>query len=285
MSWPEEKPREDGLTSLAAGESLLPGQYIVSPNDTARFTLEENGNATIFKLKGKPNVLNPSKKVSGASLVNGEDGNLMLANEEGEPAGWATETEGEGAYLTVTDDGVLQYTAADGTLLWDSKDGKKKAGSKGAPTPGSAEEAALTKQAPPPPEEPAEKEGEVMEGNGQVLMQSITPSDTKNAPVEFIAEIKETWERDGRTMYKIETYITNKGAHNITEMQVAVPHKEVVYETWGCHDEGEDSGERLLELPFERRDPGITAGECYNFGGVYSMADPGFYIKKWQAPS
>lgn len=285
MSWPEEKPREDGLTSLAAGESLLPGQYIVSPNDNARFTLEENGNATIFKLRGKPNVLNSNKKVVGAALVNGEDGNLVLTNEEGEPAGWATETEGEGAYLTVTDDGVLQYTAADGTLLWDSKDGKKKAGDKGAPAPGSAEEAALTNQAPPPLEEPAKKEGEVMEGNGQVLMQSITPSDTKNAPVEFVAEIKETWERDGRTMYKIETYITNKGAHNITEMQVAVPHKEVVYETWGCHDEGEDSGERLLELPFDRRDPGITAGECYNFGGVYSKADPGFYIKKWQAPS
>ena len=197
MSWPEEKPREDGLTSLAAGESLLPGQYIVSPNDNARFTLEENGNATIFKLRGKPNVLNSNKKVVGAALVNGEDGNLVLTNEEGEPAGWATESEGEGAYLTVTDDGVLQYTAADGTLLWDSKDGKKKAGDKGAPAPGSAEEAALTKQAPPPLEEPAKKEGEVMEGNGQVMMQSITPSDTKNAPVEFVAEIKETWERDG----------------------------------------------------------------------------------------
>lgn len=86
-------------------------------------------------------------------------------------------------------------------------------------------------------------------------------------------------------MYKIEVYITNKGAHNITELTVGVPHKEVVYETWGCHDRGEDSGERLLELPFERRDPGITAGECYNFGGVYSMSDPGFYIKAWQAPS
>lgn len=189
MSWPEEKPREDGLTSLAAGESLLPGQYIVSPNDTARFTLEENGNATIFKLKGKPHVLNTDKKVSGAALVNGEDGNLMLTNEEGEPAGWATDTEGEGAYLTVTDDGVLQYTAADGSLLWDSKDGKKKAGEKGAPAPGSAEEAALTKAPPPPPEEPAVKQGEVMEGNGQVQMQSITAADTKNG----MSEKREGW--------------------------------------------------------------------------------------------
>ena len=195
-SWPEEKPREDGLTSLAAGESLLPGQYIVSPNDNARFTLEENGNLTVFNLNGKPNVLGKG----GASLVNGEDGNLSLANEDGEPAGWATETEGEGAYVTVTDDGVVQLTGADGALLWDSKSGKKSAGAKGAPAPGSEEEAAQTKAAPPPPPAEPSKEGEVHEGNGQVQMQSINASDTKGAPVEFVAEIKETWERDGRTM-------------------------------------------------------------------------------------
>jgi hypothetical protein len=288
MSWPEEKPKEDGLTSLASGESLLPGQYIVSPNDTARLTLEDNGCLTIFKLQGKPTVLT-GKKVTGSSLNNQEDGNLVLANDAGEPAGWATETAGgEGAYVTVTDEGVLQYTGADGVLLWDSKDGKPKTEAPGAPAPGSAEEAALAKAAPPPPEEPARKLGEVVgEGNGQVVMQSVRAADTKNAPVEFVAEIKETWQRDGRQMYKIETYITNQGAHNIVEMTVAVPHKEVVYETWGCHDRGEDSGERILELPLAKRPPddkGVTAGECYNFGGVYSMPDPGFYIKAWAAP-
>ena len=138
MSWPEEKPKEDGITSLASGESLLPGQYIVSPNDTARATLEENGCLTIFKLKGKPTVLT-GKKVVGSSLNNQEDGNLVLATDSGDPAGWATETAGgDGAYVTLTDDGVLQYTGADGVLLWDSKDGKPKAAAPGAPAPGSA---------------------------------------------------------------------------------------------------------------------------------------------------
>ena len=69
---------------------------------------------------------------------------------------------------------------------------------------------------------------------------------------------------------------------------MAVPKAQTTYETWGCHDRGEDSGERLLELPLNKRPPddkGVTAGECYNFGGVYSEADPGFYIKSWEAPS
>ena len=57
MSWPAEKPKENGLTHLASGESLLAEQWISSPNDQARLMLEGNGNLTIFKLKGKPHVV------------------------------------------------------------------------------------------------------------------------------------------------------------------------------------------------------------------------------------
>lgn len=98
---------------------------------------------------------------------------------------------------------------------------------------------------------------------------------------------QDTWERDGRTMYKIEVYITNKGQHNMTSLDVVVPKREVVYESWGAaHDLGEDSGRRIFTLPdFIKEKGGITSGECYNFSGVFSEADPGFLVENFDAPS
>ena len=97
---------------------------------------------------------------------------------------------------------------------------------------------------------------------------------------------QDTWERDGRTMYKIEVYITNKGQHNITSLDVVVPKREVVYESWGAaHDQGEDSGRRIFSLAdFIKEKGGLFAGECCNFGGVFSEANPGFLIENFDAP-
>ena len=121
-------------------------------------------------------------------------------------------------------------------------------------------------------------------------------------------------------MYKIEVYITNKGQVSLwfpsflsplekreetffaqrveaflervcrklkISFYVVVPKREVVYESWGAaHDQGEDSGRRIFSLPdFIKEKGGITAGECYNFGGVFSEADPGFLVENFDAPS
>lgn len=75
--------------------------------------------------------------------------------------------------------------------------------------------------------------------------------------------------------------------HNIMSLDVVVPKREVVYESWGAaHDQGEDSGRRIFSLPdFIKDKGGVTAGECYNFGGVFSEADPGFLVENFDAPS
>ena len=75
--------------------------------------------------------------------------------------------------------------------------------------------------------------------------------------------------------------------HKITSLDVVVPKLEVVYESWGAaHDQGEDSGRRIFSVPdFIKEKGGITAGECYNFGGVFSEADPGFLVENFDAPS
>ena len=78
-----------------------------------------------------------------------------------------------------------------------------------------------------------------------------------------------------------------KKQHNIMSLDVVVPKREVVNESWGAaHDQGEDSGRRIFSLPdFIKEKGGITAGECYNFGGVFSEADPGFLVENFDAPS
>lgn len=241
MSWPADKPKSDGLTHVASGESLLANQYVCSPNDTTRLMLEESGNLCLFKLKGKPHVLNKRGKTVGVQLSNQADGNLVLYDADGKPANWAsnTKSDAEGAYLTVTDDGRALYTGADGNVLW-SSDGKG-VGGKGAPAPGSAE--AEAEAAAPPAGEPDAHDppmvagGEAApasvekEGAGVVQMASIAASGgvSDSTPIEFVAEIKDTWERDGRTMYKIEVYITNKGQHNIMSLDVVVPEVKRVF--------------------------------------------------------
>ena len=259
--------------------------------------LETNGNLTIFKLKGKPWQINKRGKNIGVTLANQADSNLVLYDADGKPAGWASNTtSGEGSYLTVSDDGRALYTGADGNLLWTSNG--KDIGKKGAPAPGSPE-AEAEAAAPPAGDSDAHDPPMVQggdsapasvekEGSGVVQMASIAASGgVGEHPIEFIAEVKDTWERDGRTMYKIEVYITNKGQHNITSLDVVVPKREVVYESWGAaHDQGEDSGRRIFSVPdFIKEKGGITAGECYNFGGVFSEADPGFLVENFDAPS
>lgn len=200
MSWPADKPKDAGLTHLAAGESLLVDQYICSPNDTSRLMLEGNGNLTIFKLKGKPWQLNKRGKNVGVTLANQVDSNLVLYDADGKPANWASNTKGgEGSYLTVSDDGRALYTSSEGILLWSSNG--KDIGGKGAPAPGSAE--AEAEAAAPPAgqaddhDPPMVQGGEAApasvekEGSGVVQMASIAASGgVGDHPIEFIAEIK-----------------------------------------------------------------------------------------------
>lgn len=222
MSWPADKPTSDGLTQVASGESLLVNQYICSPGDKARLMLEENGNLTIFKLKGKPHTINKRGKTLGVQLSNQEDGNLVLYDADGKPANWASNTkasEGEGpSLLTVSDEGRAIYAGPDGTVLWTS-DGKG-VGSK-------VEAAAKEPEEKPPMVEGGEAPPASVEkeSTGVVQMASIAASGgvSDSTPIEFIAEVKDQWERDGRTMSKIEVYIVNKGQHNIMSLDVVVP--------------------------------------------------------------
>ena len=122
---------------------------------------------------------------------------------------------------------------------------------------------------------------------GAVLSgRSYQVPEAAGAPVDMFVEQKDAWEADGRWLYKHEVYVVNKGAHNITRLDVAIPAEGVTWQTWGCHDRGDGEGWRTFQLPESvLGNGGIRAGETYNFGGVFSQEKPDFRLVVWEAPS
>ena len=106
------------------------------------------------------------------------------------------------------------------------------------------------------------------------------------APVDPFVEKKDAWEQDGQMLYKYEVYVVNKGEHNITRLDIAIPAEGITWQTWGCHDRGDGEGWRTFQLPEGvLSNGGIRAGETYNFGGVFSQEKPDFRLVVWEAPS
>ena len=275
MSWPDADP---GPTSLASGESLLPGQFLSSETDAARLILSEDGTLAIWKKGAKKPATTLHKKKNGSMLTMQDDSNAVLYEANGKPAGWASASNGKGAggTLSLTDDGVLRVTTAEGAVIYAS-DGKGAAmptGPQSGPAPVEAGEgvveAASIVEAPPAEAAPVAMTNEAATG----------------APLEMFAEKKDAWEQDGQWLYKYEVYIVNKGAHNITKLDVAINTEGITWQTWGCHDRGDGEGWRTFQLPESvTSNGGIKAGETYNFGGVFSQEKPAFQIVAWEAPS
>ncbi len=275
MSWPDADP---GPTSLASGESLLPGQFLSSPGDAARLVLAEDGSLAIWRKGDKKPATTLHKKKNGSMLTMQDDSNAVLYEANGKPAGWASASNGKGGggALTLTDEGVLRVTSAEGAVIYasDGKGAAMPAGPQAGPATVEAGEgvveAASIVEAPPPEAAPL----------------ATTNAEAAGAPVQVFAEKKDAWEQDGQWLHKYEVYVVNTGAHNITVLTMAVPAEGITWQTWGCHDRGDGGGRRTFELPENvTSNGGIRAGETYNFGGVFSQEKPGFQIVAWEAPS
>jgi hypothetical protein len=277
--WDDDAPA--GPTQLGPGESLLPGQFLSSPDDSARLVLGEDGTLAVWKKGDKKPASQLHKKKNGSMLTMQDDSNAVLYEANGKPAGWTSASNGKGAggVLTLTEEGVLRVTSADGAVIYAS-DGKGAAvPAKPQAGPATVEagegtvEAQSIVEAPPPEAKP-------------LSMDSASNPDAAGAPIEVFAEKKDAWEQDGKWLYKYEVYVRNTGEHNITKLDMAVPHEGITYQTWGCHDRGDAGGRRVFELPENvLGNGGIRANETYAFGGVFSEESPGFTLAAWEAPS
>jgi hypothetical protein len=274
--WADNAPA--GPTQLGSGESLLPGQFLSSPGDAARLVLAEDGTLAVWKRGDKKAAAVLHKKKNGSMLTMQDDSNAVLYEANGKPAGWASASNGKGAggVLTLSDDGVLRVTAADGSVIYasDGKGAAVPAGPQAGPATVEAGEgtveAASIVEAPPAEAQPL----------------AATNAEAAGAPVEIFVEKKDAWEQDGKWLYKIEVYVRNTGEHNITRLDMAVPREGITYQSWGAHDRGDGDGRRLFELPENvLSNGGIRANETYNFGGVFSEEKPGFQLVGWEAPS
>lgn len=102
---------------LRPGETLMPGQSLVSPN--GRYTAENSGGGLAVRRDGTVIWRNGRLVPYGAGLVMQGDGNLVLYSEGGTPL-WHTWTYGRGpAELRMQDDGnLVLYNRSTWQPLW-----------------------------------------------------------------------------------------------------------------------------------------------------------------------
>jgi hypothetical protein len=104
-----------GVGILVPGGQLTANQSITSPNHTYRLTMQGDGN--LVEYDGATVVWASSTNTAGSTAVMQGDGNLVVYSA-GTPK-WATNTSGyPGAYLALSDTGVLSVNASDGFALW-----------------------------------------------------------------------------------------------------------------------------------------------------------------------
>ena len=104
-----------GVGVLTPGAQLAAGQSITSPNHTYRLTMQSDGN--LVEYDGAAVKWASGTNTAGSTVTMQTDGNLVIYSA-GIPK-WATNTAGyPGAYLSLSDTGVLSVNASGGLALW-----------------------------------------------------------------------------------------------------------------------------------------------------------------------
>jgi hypothetical protein len=105
------------MTSLESGQSLNPGDYLLSPDRQSVFTLQKDGNLVQYN-DFRPVWFSATNGYTPSRLVMQTDGNLVLYNNVNQPL-WNTETAGNpGARLVTQSDGNLVLYSSTNTAIW-----------------------------------------------------------------------------------------------------------------------------------------------------------------------
>jgi len=108
------------MSSLAAGESLSPSQYLSSPNGQYRLAMQSDGNLVLYT--GQRALWQTQTTASpGARLfMQSTDGNMVMYDTSGR-AVWSSNTAGHaGSSLYVQDDGNVVIYSPAGQALWNT---------------------------------------------------------------------------------------------------------------------------------------------------------------------
>jgi hypothetical protein len=102
---------------LVSGQSLTPGQYILSPETQSALMFYPNGDLVLYA-DGEIVWSNGVNNSSASRLTMQSDGNLVEYTSTGQPI-WNSVTEGNsGAYLHIQSDGNLVVYSSGGAPLW-----------------------------------------------------------------------------------------------------------------------------------------------------------------------
>jgi hypothetical protein len=100
---------------LTSNAQLASGQSVTSPNHTYRLTMQSDGN--LVEYDGATVVWASGTSVAGSFVAMQGDGNLVVYS--GTTSKWASNTSGyPGAYLALSDTGVLSVNASSGFAIW-----------------------------------------------------------------------------------------------------------------------------------------------------------------------
>lgn len=103
-------------TGLTTGQSLIPGQYLLSPDRQSTLVLQNDGNLVLYS-NFKPVWWTGTNGYKVERLVMQADGNLVLYGKSG--ALWNTETSGNpGSSLSLQADGNLVLYNSNSAALW-----------------------------------------------------------------------------------------------------------------------------------------------------------------------
>lgn len=119
-----------GRSTLQPGQSLEPGQGLMSPQKKYAFVMQSDGNLCLYKLtKNSEDAVKCTMTIDGenkgARLDMQQDGNLVLYNAGG-TAIWSSDTyrgdnsqKGRHIWMSDIDGKALQMTAKDGkSYIW-----------------------------------------------------------------------------------------------------------------------------------------------------------------------
>jgi len=109
-----------GFAYLRPDQTLLPDQFLISPNRQYRFVMQaSDGNAVVYNQAGQ-HTFNTGPKGAGASMKLQGDGNLVMYNN-GNYANWNANTQGAKVdSLLIQDDGNLVIYSPARNWIWAS---------------------------------------------------------------------------------------------------------------------------------------------------------------------
>ncbi len=110
-------------SALTPGQSLNPGDFLVSNNGNFTLIYQTDGNLVLYRQDGTPIWWTGTDGTAPGAVSVTSDGDVVMTDADGN-AVWATGTGGHaGASLDLQDSGALQLVDRNGSVLFDSGSG------------------------------------------------------------------------------------------------------------------------------------------------------------------